>query len=385
MKKNLVIMGSHPKSLKSFDWNRKDCDIWMFNEAPNLKRDGKLLFPGATGFFQLHHEAIWKNPLNRSDQNHYAWLASGKTPTAYMQKHYEEIPKSVEYPLKEILSMTKNIKINIDGEGKDFKLFTSTPEFAFALVAYMWKQGKKYKKVEVWGIELETESEYIYQRLGFGFWIGYLSALGVNLEIHSSIFDGPIYGYEGDIAIPSSEFENRISQLSKELGDYGDTYQKEAQLLLGSLSEYLYKDITPKIQNEITELNKRTESAGILNGRITESTRYLEKAKAMEEVSGTSVFSIGEIDGNRTARSKQYTHEKTQVAKINSEINLILNKLLGFKKGTVKRQQELDLLGVRFADLLNKNMLLFLLVGAMQEDQYYIDSAKLSIKLSREQ
>src|SRR3989344_4451326 len=385
MKKTLVIMGSHPKSLEFFDWNRTDCDIWMFNEAPNGKNDdGKLKYPFADAVFQLHNEAIWKNPLNRSDKNHYAWLASGKTPTAYMQKHYEEIPKSVEYPLKKVVSMTKNIKINIDGKEKKFKFLSSTPEFAFALMAHMWKQGKKYEKVEVWGIELEQESEYLFQRTGFGFWVGYLAALGINLEIHSSIFDIPIYGYEGDIAIPSKEFENRISQLEKELGDYGDTYQKEAQVVLGTLSEFLYKDITAAIQKDITELNNRTEPAGILNGKITENTRYLERAIAMEEVAGSAVFSIGEIDGNRIARNKQYAQVKTEVANLNSEINVILSKLLGLKKGSPKRQQELDLLGTKFADLLNKNMLLFLLIGAMQENQYYIDSAKLSFKLNKE-
>lgn len=378
-------MGSHPNSLKFFDWRRADCDIWMFNEAPSLKKDdGTLRFPGATALFQLHHEAIWKNPLNRSNKNYYAWLAAGNTPTAYMQKHYEEIPKSVKYPLKEIVSMTKNIKVNIEGKEKEFKLFTSSPEFAFALLAHMWKQGKKYKKVEVWGIELETESEYLFQRVGFGFWLGYLAALGVNLEINSSLFDAPIYGYEGDIAIPSKQFEDRISQLTKELGNYGDTYQREAKVFLDSLSEFLHKDITAAIQKDLGELNKRTEAPGIINGKITENTRYLERAIAMEEIAGSAVFSIGEIDGNRIARNKQYTEVKTEVSNLNSEINVILVKLLSIKKGSSKRQLELDLLGAKFAELLNKNMLLFLLVGAMQENHYYMDSAKLSIKLDKE-
>jgi hypothetical protein len=34
---------------------------------------------------------------------------------------------------------------------------------------------------------------------------------------------------------------------------------------------------------------------------------------------------------------------------------------------------------------MNKNMLMFVLVGAMQETQYYIDSAKLSFKLAKKQ
>jgi hypothetical protein len=34
MKKTLVIMGTHPSGQKQFDWKRRDCEIWLFNEAP---------------------------------------------------------------------------------------------------------------------------------------------------------------------------------------------------------------------------------------------------------------------------------------------------------------------------------------------------------------
>src|SRR3989344_1302379 len=72
MKKTLVIMGTHPNGLKSFDWTRSDCDIWMFNEAPNTKKaNGELMYPKSNATFQLHHEAIWKNPKNRNDKDHY--------------------------------------------------------------------------------------------------------------------------------------------------------------------------------------------------------------------------------------------------------------------------------------------------------------------------
>src|SRR3990167_7232060 len=98
MKKTLVIMGSHPNGLKTFNWNRRDCDIWLFNEAPTAKKEnGELLYPHSDAFFQLHHEAIWKSPKNRSDEKHYEWLKKGDTPTAYMQEKYKDVPKSVKY------------------------------------------------------------------------------------------------------------------------------------------------------------------------------------------------------------------------------------------------------------------------------------------------
>ena len=227
--------------------------------------------------FQLHTETIWKSPKNRSDEKHYEWLKSSKTPSVYMQEKYKDVPKSVKYPINDVVGLTKNIKL---ANGKIFKCLTSSPDLALALVAQMYKEGKKYDKVEVWGIELETESEYAYQRTGFGFWIGYLAALGINLEIHNSIFSFPIYGYEGDIVLSSIDIQKRIDELSKGLG--GD-YQTEAKKLLDSIEDLAKNDVSARIQQDLTNLTRHYEPYGIIGGQIKESKRYLEKALAMEK------------------------------------------------------------------------------------------------------
>lgn len=382
-KKTLVIMGSHPKGQEHFDWSRTDCDVWLFNEAPNAKKDnGELRYPKADAFFQLHHEAIWKNPKNRSDEEHYQWLSSGKTPKAYMQKKYEDVPKSVKYPIERVLALVKNVRMVINGRKKDFRFFTCSPDYALALVADMWKHGKRYERVEVWGIELETESEYQFQRTSFGFWTGYLAALGIELALYSSIFDAPMYGYEGDVAISVTDFEKRIADLSKEQGDDKERYNQEAKAFLESLSGLLRKDISTSIEKELNELIKRGEQAGILNGKIKESQRYLEKARAMEEKTGASVFSLGEFDGARISYNKQYLQVRAEAAELNIRIAPLLKRLLNLKKGSQKRQRALDEFGNLAAELMNKNMLLFHVVGVIQENQYYIDSLKLSIRVA---
>lgn len=382
MKKTLVIMGTHPKSLKLFDWSRVDCDIWMFNEAPNFKNEkGERVYPKTDAFFQLHHEAIWKNPKNRSDDTHYLWLTSGKTPTAYMQKKYKEVPKSVRYPIEDVLALTKNIRMVVNGKEKEFKYFSSSPDFAFALVAAMWKQGKRYKRVEVHGIELETESEYQYQRTGFGFWIGYLTALGIEVILYNSVFDEPMYGYEGDVALKSSDIEKRLDELTKELGNDKERYQQEAKIFLDSIPELLRKDISAQIQKDLSELNKRSETVGIINGRIKENLKYLERAVAMEEATGASVFAMGEFDGARIAANQQYAQVRMEALNLNSQIDQLLKRLLILKKGSQKRRRAVDEFGNKVAELMNKNMLLLHLIAAIRENQYYVDSFKLTFKV----
>lgn len=382
MKKTLVIMGTHMNGFKTFDWSRTDCDIWMFNEAPNLVDEkGKHIFPKADAFFQLHHEAIWKNPKNRSDLDHFRWLTSGKTPTAYMQEKYKEVPKSVRYPIEDVLALTKNIRAVIKGKEKQFKYFSSSPDFALALVAQMYKAGKRYKKVEVHGIELEMESEYQYQRTGFGFWIGYLAALGIEIVLYNSIFDEPVYGYEGDVALKSSDIEKRLDELTKELGGDKERYQQEARTFLDNISGLLRQDISADIQKQLNELIKKNEPVGILNGRIKENLKYLERAKAMEEATGASIFAMGEFDGARVSFNRQYVQARTEALTFNTQINPLLKHLLMLKKGSQRRKRAVDDFGVKIAELLNKNMLMLQIIGGIRENQYYIDSFKLSFKI----
>lgn len=375
-------MGTHPNGFKKFDWSRTDCDIWMFNEAPSAKDEKKKLkYPNISAFFQMHNEAIWKSPKNRTDKNHYKWLASGKTPTAYMQEKYREVPKSVRYPIESVSSLVKNVRIVAKGKEKKFRFFSSSPDFALALVAQMWKQGKKYERVEIWGIELELETEYRYQRTGFGFWCGYLAALGVNLVINNSIFDSPMYGYEGDIEIPSKVIKKRISDLSKELGDDKALYNKNANNFLESLSELVTKDISDDIEGRLNKLMEQAKQTAILNGKIKESTRYLGKALAMEKKAGISVFAPGEFDSTRISYNKQYLEVQVDATNLNTHIGILMRRLLNMKRGSQKRQSAVDEIGIQIANLMNKNILLLHIVGGIQENQFYLDSAKLSISL----
>jgi hypothetical protein len=268
----------------------------------------------------------------------------------------------------------------VNAEERDFACFTSTPDFALALVANLWKHGKKYKQVEIWGIELEMDTEYKYQRAGFGFWLGYLAALGIKLELHSTIFTAPIYGYENDIIMPPAVFELRIATLTQKLGEGKETYTKKATAFLSKVKGLLKQDISDDIQDELNRLTKDSETAGILNGKIKENLKYLEKARAMEAKSGVSVISPGEFDGILIAYKKQYFQVKAETNTLNANLGLMMKRLLDLKKGSHKRQQALDEFGIQLTELMNKNMLLLHLLGGIDENQHYLDSAKLSIK-----
>ncbi len=383
-KPTLVIMGTHWKGLQNFDWKRTDCEIWMFNEAPNVKIDGKLLYPKTDVVFQLHNEAIWKNPKNRGDEKHYDWLKSGNTPPIYMQEQYPDVPQAIKYPIKQILELVSNVTINIDGKESQFRYFSSSPEYALALAAHMYKEGKGYRRVEVWGIELAHESEYVYQRTGFAFWSGYLAGQGIELVLANSIFSAPMYGYEGDIAIPSETLEKRINDLTKELADGKEQYHADAQRVMNNVLGLIDADVSTIIEKDLNELTKTHEQTGILNGQINECKLYLEKALAMEKASGGSVFSMGEFDAARHIRKVEYNNVRNEIINLNTKIAMFFTRLLTFKKGSQKRRDAVNEIGGLIAEMMNKNMALLYLIGAINENHYFVESAKLSIKIELE-
>lgn len=366
-----------------FDWSRTDCEVWLFNEAANVKDEkGNLRYPKCDAVFQMHNEAIWRNPKNRSDEDHFKWLSSGKTPPVYMQEAYPDVPKAIRYPIEDVLSLIKNVQMVVNDKEEQFNYFTSSPDYALALAAYFCKYEKRYHHVEVWGIELETESEiYFSQRTGFGFWVGFLAGLGVPVIYNGGIFNEPMYGYEGDIAIPSKDIKKRIADLIAELGNDTEQYQKEAKVFLESLSRLITEDLGSEIERELNEIIKRNQRSAILNGKIKESERYLEKAKIMEETSGAAVFAAGEFDGQKLGNHKLQLQLRLEASNLSGLISIQLQKLLGFEKDSENRKKALDKLGHMVAEFMNKNMILFHATGAMQDNQYYLDSCKQSLRL----
>ena len=129
-----------------YDWT-KDTEKWSIGNAYNLYTDKIDLY------FNMHPEQI--------------------------------IPKGdsvdlVNYPLEKITELT----------GSTF--FTNSASY---MIAYAYYKG--YEKVNLYGIDMETGSEYGNQRPSVMFWIGYLKAKGVEVT-NSSMIDEPpmLYGYD---------------------------------------------------------------------------------------------------------------------------------------------------------------------------------------------
>jgi hypothetical protein len=86
-----------------------------------------------------------------------------------MQDSYPEIDKSTRYPLREII--------------EKFGTYYFSNSIAYML-AYALYIG--VKEVHIWGVPLNFDTEYIYEKASVEFWIGYCMASGVRIILHDN-------------------------------------------------------------------------------------------------------------------------------------------------------------------------------------------------------
>jgi hypothetical protein len=283
-KKTVAIVGSHPKTKLDAPYDRKYVDIWVFNEEarqPWVKR--------CAGVFQMHAPAVWKNPYNLNDAKHYEWLQEDHPYPVYMMDVYPDVPASVKYPLDEICRELLPGLQRGRQNGQSIRYFTSSVAYAIALAIY-----RGYERIEIYGVEMETNTEYAYQREGVTFWLGVAVGRGIEVVLHedSGLMVGLLYGYDGDVELREGEFVHRVTILEP-LRDRAqqafDKINREQAKVLRRIAKSNNGKIETLTKQYFATIAKQAQAAidlGALSGAIEENQRYLKKARAMVDASG---------------------------------------------------------------------------------------------------
>lgn len=145
---------------------QSDDEIWVMN--------GKgCTLPRYDRVFQMHLPCDWGGQWSQR------WLRENTKIPVFMREVHSDIPMSQRYPFEEVFGMLE--KTNV-------KPITSTICWAMALAIL-----ENRPEIRVVGIEMQ-DKEYIEQKDGFAFWIGFAAGRGLKLEVESKMFDGPLYG-----------------------------------------------------------------------------------------------------------------------------------------------------------------------------------------------
>lgn len=322
MKSTVAIIGSHPRTRDQFDFERTDADVWLFNEAIS-NPDNRVWAKRADLIFQMHVPAIWRNPTNRNDPHHYKWLKTQDECDVIMQDAYPDVPRSKRYPLAEIAEMIGTTVA--DMMNTDHFLTSSVPQ-AMALAA-LWG----YKRVEIYGVAMETNTEYQFQREGVSYWIGFLKGAGVDVYFADPTFRAPLYGYEGKVSVEYDKFDTRIEELKLLVPDVQQRHQAALLDMKKSLELYLEestKDREIGVQVNAEKMVQIVAQLGALDGAIQENDRYKGKADAMREAAeGEFVFSRQEFEGAASQLQKNVKNEETAFISFGTRLGILQDNI----------------------------------------------------------
>lgn len=194
MAETVLMYGTNSFTRHLIDWDRTDCEYWCWNEIGSLKDDRPNYWARRVDvLFQIHAPPIWRNPKNLNhgihqklvdgtySNSHYDWLQRPHEIPVYMQDHYDDVPSSVKYPLDEIIAeLLPNLKRDAGNGIEQIQgVFGSSFAYGMAMAIY---QGKK--RIEIAGIEMTSDTEYVRQRPTGYFWIAYAIARGIEVIIH---------------------------------------------------------------------------------------------------------------------------------------------------------------------------------------------------------
>jgi len=261
--KTVALCGFALSSRHLAPYDKRSVEIWGCNEAYNadyMKTKGGLF--RADRWFQMHTEEDWGRNNNPNDLRHPEWLGLEHNFPIVMQDKFAVVPNAESFPLKEADEMFFSNVWTVDlRTGKRRKwldiykhgYYTST--FAWMLAYALWQ--RKWEMVEVWGFNMGTQSEYMYQKPGAEFWVGQAMALGVGLAIadNSPLLKGKLYGYEIANVLLPSHLLARKEEIQKELLPLKDKAMQQH----GARQMIEHLQTKPEFVTQAVELQKQVE------------------------------------------------------------------------------------------------------------------------------
>ncbi len=272
-KKSAALCGFALTTRHLVDWDDPNLDIFGLNEAykPNFMKRW-------THWFQLHSEANFKRHNNGNDPYHYEWLKQAVGFPILMQKSHTEIPSSVRYPIEKYIDMFGR--------------------YATSTMAYMTGYAiiSGYERIEYYGFEMATGTEYQNQRPCGEYMIG--QALGRGIDVYlppqCGLLKGPLYGYQNMSVGYRQQIEMRKQKLLQSKSDAIAHFNQ----MTGSLKVWQgLCEKEPENSFYKEQLNLQVEAYQNQAGLINKIDGMLEEAQNQEKLYDEYPFETEASDG----------------------------------------------------------------------------------------
>lgn len=289
-KNTVALVGFAATTRDAAPWDDPDTEIWGLNEAaiqPWFKRFDR--------WFQIHPEDNFMREGNQNDPNHPKWLMEARGFPIYMQAHYEQVPASVALPINEIIKRYGNY-------------LTSSLSYMLTLAML-----EGFERIELYGFEMGTRTEYHYQKSNAEYLIGMARGLGFEIYLPPgcSLCKGKMYGFETMDVTFRQRLEYRKTAITEEMQKVRDE-AKEAQGLELAL------DKIARLRPDDEELVKLwKEQEPITQGKVAKANYIVGVSKELETIIGMYddfLETIGVAGKQDYTKTRKISDDETKIS-----------------------------------------------------------------------
>jgi hypothetical protein len=218
--KSVALLGFSNKTLP-YVFNSKADEKWSLNHTYLIEN-----FPKIDRHFELHNKKWFLRKESPKSKEYGEWLKQKHDFPSYMQHKYKIFPSSVKYPFVEVVKdcLPNLVQVNNEGIEKARQYFTSTLDYMIAMAIH-----EKFDQIEFYGVDMENDTEWGYQKPGGEFWLGMALGRGIKVIIPEPclLCKAPLYGYEvvpyidvSDLKYIIRTYQDRYDQIHEKCEEY---------------------------------------------------------------------------------------------------------------------------------------------------------------------
>lgn len=226
--------------------------IWGLNRAC-------IFMQRADVWFELHGPGIVSNQTRRPG-SHIDWLKQFPG-SVYMHQALAEVPNSVDYPLERVAKELGANIYRVDKDGKQ-KSTVDEPYLSSSIaqeIALAITEG--YEEIHLYGVDLNTDSEYAWQKPGVEFMLGFAAGRGIKVVLPDNcpLLKGSIYG-RGYLSPRGEQMSmEQLEARSKALGKERAEVSRQLAELTGAKRElgFIQEQMVPGLDHERLDERRR--------------------------------------------------------------------------------------------------------------------------------
>lgn len=210
MAKTVAIVGTAENTRNGVLTSKAD-EIWTMNWFYLYD-----FIPRISRLFEMH--PIWvtgrsKEPEHKKVRDHWKWMHKKHPFPIYTLLPLKAVPNSIPFPIQEVTEDIFGRRLLRGDKPSDF--YASSVDYMLAMAIH-----EKFDVIELYGVEMGSQTEYRYQRESCAFFCGLAMGRGitVRLEPNSILMKQRRYGYGGGgFVISRQDLERMHHQFAEKL------------------------------------------------------------------------------------------------------------------------------------------------------------------------